>query len=479
MKAKDKAVSSSDMKKWGLFLLFPIAIFAVIYFATPGGESKARELIVQARAKHREANLTAAQTNTPQDRANADLSREALDRAESYLIESDYANVIFEAQKAINSANKVIRQRAPVVVLSGAVRFQEMTGAVTVKRRGGLDYEPASKKDGLDVGDAVRTAESAACRMTYVNNVETTLHPLSDLLFPDALNRDAGGDGVFDFFLEEGGLTVKTSELQGRRRATVMTDAARLEIYPNTEARIDYTRLTKVMAVWVAAGRVDVQVGAQLATVSKQERLAISPNQNLGQPQPTLSQPRLKGPENFAKFTANQNGFASVSLAWDGDASDGYAIELSAEPLFAKPLRVRENYPAGDISFADLTEGVYYWRVTCGDLDDPRSLPSAWRLFEISGGDTAAPEASADRGRMPRLNVTHVQVQGYIVIISGRSEPNAKVMVEGESAIVDEKNGQFSYAASMPGKGVYTLNVVAMNAIGNRVSVSVPIEIKD
>jgi len=474
MKSKGKNGSSSDLKKWLLFLLFPIAIFIVVYVATPGGESKARELISQARIKHGEARMVANETKEPQDLANVDIAGDALERAESFLIEGDYSNVIIEATKAVEHAQKALNRRAPPAAIDGLARFQEFVGQVFAKPRGAFDYQAVAKRTGLEIGGAVRTEADSAGRVLYNNGLETTIHPLTDVGFPDAGIRDAS-EGIQDFFLEDGALSVKTTELQGRR-PTVLTNTAQIEIFPNSEVYVHYARLTKVMDIRVGIGRVDVNMGAQSETLGSKQQLSVAANQSLGRPRPLAEAPALREPENFAKFTANLNGFASVQLSWDELPDMDYRVELSAEPLFAKPLRTRDGFPQNRLAFADLTPGVYHWRVTAVDGQN-ESLPSQARVFEVEAAAGVAASADAD-DYTPYLRVTHVDVQGYIVIISGKAEPNADVMIEGEKAIIDRANGQFSYAASMPGKGVYTLSVVALNR-GSRKSISVPVEIKD
>ncbi len=479
MDNKAGGISSSDMKKWGMFLIFIVLLLSVYLIIKPEGEQEAQKLIVQVEELARRARDAARKSQKPQDLANADLSVEELGKARRLLLESDFSAARNAAEKAKLHALKVVERQAPTNQLRSRIRFKDLAGDVSVRKRFQPEFEAATKQTALEIGDTIKTAATGSCRINYSTRMETILRVESELSFPELKETETGNEPILDLFLENGEIQIKTSELEGSNKPAIITETGKATIYQNTEALIKYRPSSGIMEIRVRFGRVDARSPSGGGNVVKNQLLVIRPGQAAGDSSPLPPAPELTEPANYARFEANQNGFSLVTLSWNPVSATGqYHVELATNDLFNELVHQRNAYIGDSIMFSDLIVGEYFWRVSSIGADDNEGLPSQVRQFEVGASGDTQPTVVRDT-KPPKLKVVDVLIQGYIVIVKGRSERDAKVTVEGERAILDDQTGEFKCTLNFHDKGIYTLNVVAVDRAGNRSAEQVKIEIHD
>lgn len=479
MKSKKNSLANSDLKKWGLFFLFLVVLALVVIILRPRGESEARNLLQQAKTLNREARAIAQKTKAPQDLANLDISLEALVKAENLIIESDFSAAILAAEKSSHHARRILERSGEVDPTHSMIRFREISGEVLIKRKDKPDFEKATLTMPLDLGDTLETAATGGCILGYSSRMETMLMPNSLVTLRELSGPDnSGGEGLPDFYLEEGTINIRTAEFMDRRKARIMTDTGTILVSPNSEAWITYSPLSATLEVRVRFGKVELSTGSNILSIGKNQGLAFQPGGALGPPVPLPSPPELSSPTNFAKFEANQNGFTQVNLEWiPVPDADHYMVELCANRMFTQSLRTRNDVSGNQTRFPDLVPGMCFWRVTSIGSQGIEGIPSLPRQFQI--GEVSERRSLPVDATPPSLNISRVTVQGYIVIIEGKSERDAQVTIQGESAILDDFTGNFTYTASLPGRGIYSIDVVATDRAGNNAYKEIPVEIKD
>lgn len=469
--------SGTDLKKWIYFLLFltVVALVAILMMGT-GGKEKARDLYQQASAKTKEAVRVAEQTSEPQDRANADIATESLEKAESALVENDFGTAIQESEKALLHANKVLANNAAVASEGGQILIRHVVGDVTM-RSNGPTFDAVLERQPLAYGSTIEVGSQSGVMLGYASLVEMTLHPNSRLTLQERL--DVAGERVFmSLFLEQGRMSIKTTELKGLGKIYVNSNLVRAEIFHNTEGVLALDASGSQLVMKVSQGLFQVTQGSRSASVNRNQMLQVVKDQPLPETVTIPIAPMLVKPENFARFAINQNGFANVEFAWEAVAeARSYNVEISENRLFTANVREKNGYVGTNMDLRDLREGNYFWRVASVDGRGNLGLPSPGRQFQI-GGVAMSSEGAVD-STPPTLNIKSKDVQGYLVIIKGETERDAEVRVDGERAIMDEFTGQFTYVASKPGRGRYSINVVATDRAGNSVSHKFTVEIRD
>jgi hypothetical protein len=465
---------STDLKKWGVFLAIILVLGLVsIILARPGGESSARAKLADARAVLREAQVIARNGGNPSARVNLDLAEEALQTASNLIVESDYQRAKDEAEKAIRFARNVIEGDSTDLLLGAPVRSDEIFQTPERRAADALEYEPLRAKTALGAGDSLRTNLASSVQIRFAQGMSVTL-------LPGSLARIVAGGAeadAFDLEIVSGSILVRTVDTPDRRLPLISCDAGRLRSSSNNRYEFSYQSDTGRGLLRVAEGRVELEQGSRGQRVLTNQRLEFD-RESIGDVLETPRSPELLGPANFATFTANTNDFATVTFEWASQsAAAAYEFELSTDPYFVSIVRSKEGFPGNRVEYFDLEPSVYHWRVRSVDDQGRIGSPSDVRQIEVDSvvEETGAPVDS----KAPFLKIEDIDIQGYIVLIRGRTEPDATVWVQGEKAILDEQTGHFNHAYSFNEAGEYLLEIVTIDRSDNREFLRLPIVIKD
>ncbi|CAM2068064.1 FecR domain-containing protein [Sulfidibacter corallicola] len=479
MKGIKVNISSAEFKKWGIFLVFLFTIVIVYMVAfKPKGEREARELVDRARATTQEARIALQTNEAVETNSQIENAVKALEKAQSLIIESDFTAARLEAERALRYANNVLEKYDPKKALRSKVQLTEVASDVQVRKSGENSFQRAAKSISLAAGDRIQTGSKSACKIVFMEGMEVIVHP-NTLIKIDESFRGASARSMLNVYVDAGSISVQTSSLKEGERASISTEYTSATLYANTETLHHAQKNPQRNQVSVRKGRVDMQLGRQSFNLIKDQRITALRDQPEGAVVDLLPAPTPSGPANFAKFTANANSFASVTFSWDGiQGADSYDLEISRDPFFLNIFEERREFPGQRVVVPNLQPGTYYWRLTSNAIALAEGIPGSVREFSVSEA-TATREVSNVDAIPPSLNVTEVSVQGYLVIIQGNSERDALVRINDEKALLDEYTGDFSHAATMPGKGIYTINVVAEDRAGNRSYEAVKVEIRD
>ena len=478
MGSNNSPVLPSVTKKWPVFFVILMIVAAVLaWMLKPGGEAEAAELLERARLINAAALSIAEKSGETADLNHAHLSSAALRKAENLMVESDYASAMIEAQMAIDQAEDVLDRGLIDVTIEGDGRFREVYGTVQIRKKEKLNLEPITRKQTLEAGDSLVTATASACLVFYANKTRVVVLDNTKV----ELLPQGGGDGdqpLLDFGLQRGGLLFKTSDLLGRGRIRVVAPSRQVWIYRNTDVLIRQN-FDGSLEIRVGEGRADLEADGRPFPVRENQALRLADGASPGAALDLPSSPPLKGPANFFKFEGNQNGFAAVTLEWgDGRGATAYHIELCENRLFVGSSEVKTNYVGNKATFPGISEGIYFWRISGIDANGQQGMPSRVRQFQVDSATVEEDSVIRDTSP-PRLEIVDVDIQGSVVIIRGVSEKDATIIVQDERAFLDEEDGTFRHVATLPGKGVYTIDIVAIDRAGNRSFKEVPIEIKE
>jgi hypothetical protein len=150
-----------------------------------------------------------------------------------------------------------------------------------------------------------------------------------------------------------------------------------------------------------------------------------------------------------------------VGFAWrKSPGSPTYHWQMARDKKFTDMVG-RKTLKSNRVNSDTLTEGIYYWRVGLRDAPNHPLSFSAARRLEIVRDSTPPP-------LWVELPTTALCDQAYM--ISGRTEPGAKVFIGGFEAKVTP-SGDFNYAISL-NKGKNVIAVAATDAANNVTSKS-------
>ena len=177
---------------------------------------------------------------------------------------------------------------------------------------------------------------------------------------------------------------------------------------------------------------------------------------------PSLESPP---PKEFFVLPAGQDKM-SVSLRWSSKTYiPRYQVQVSDSRHFFSRFVDDSRVEAGSVEVS-LPKGSFFWRVR--GLSDEQ-LPGPFtevRTLEIgepkSGQGSRAGSPVGERPKGPRITNLEIKVINTMVIVSGRTRKNAKVNVNGVSAVMLEE-GNFRAIVTFNREGEHDLRVLAID----------------
>lgn len=437
----------------GFLAVAAIVVFAVWFWSTRDSAtlSRARQEIARA-----EELLGDARRLKEADRYTDEIGQGA-----ARIEEAQKTLAVGDAERARSQA--VTAQQLFRSILSGKLGDKgdanviEIAGRVELQRANTTKWDTLQPGVVLREGDFVKTGASGVAEVMATDGTLYRIKP--ETLFEVHRSVTVPGEGkASGAKIVVGGSDVTTGE---GGRSILTTDVARTDISKNSAVGVESDATTTNVATF--KGKATLSTGKGPAVVlGERERAAASKGGGIGEKQRLPDTPAPLEPEDNAVFDL---GRSEVVLRWSAvkDATQ-YQFEIARSRLFVPDsISIKQARPKTETKIRVDEPGLYFWRVQSVKLE-PRPLESGWtvpRRFKVVG----EAEKAEKTGVPPDLVVFRPQVIGTTVIVSGKTEPGAKVTVNGEEADVDA-TGVFRKVINLPGGGVKPITIRAVGSSG-------------
>ena len=169
-----------------------------------------------------------------------------------------------------------------------------------------------------------------------------------------------------------------------------------------------------------------------------------------------VSPPTLIAPSNMAPLLAP--GMHPVTFSWSPAGKGNiFHIRISRNPYFSSTVFDRV-VQGTDAQVVGLSEGPYYWVVQTVGPDGKQSVESEKNRFTVL--PKARQEASLPLELQPLVQ------HGHVIEVQGRTEPAARVKVNGKEVPVVGSDASFHYFTPPLPNGESLITVTAQNARG-------------
>jgi hypothetical protein len=156
-----------------------------------------------------------------------------------------------------------------------------------------------------------------------------------------------------------------------------------------------------------------------------------------------------------------------VTFSWAPvDNVKEYHIKISHNASFSG-LIVDDKKSATQVLVTNLQEGTYYWQVRSIGSDGKESIESEPYRF------TVVPRGTGSLA----LELSDFVQLGHVIEVKGHTEPNARVLVNGQEAVV-ASDGAFHHFTNPLPTGENVITVTAQNSKGAYNIVSKPVNIQ-
>ncbi len=341
-----------------------------------------------------------------------------------------------------------------------AARLREISNKVNVKSASDIAWSTAQVGRSLFDRDAIQTYEQARALVEFDENSYLDIGENSLVVFQQ-MEREIFAREVRTFrVMVEGELRGRllasgngTTDLQISLPGAELRTQAAAGTGEDVEFRVA-VNADRSSTLAVYKGSADVLVGGKSVRLGSNVGLVIGPDGQMSAPVPLPPQPALRFPRN-AQVRSFRSLPPKVTFSWKPTKSaTGYRFVLARDPEFRQIL-LDERLTNTSFAHGNLKNGQYFWRVhtITGRLE---SAPSESRRLVMT---------QDDKPPMLRVQPPPKLVRSDTVAIRGKTEPNAKVYVEGKRVKLN-REGAFEHQLRIE-PGASLIVIEAIDPAGN------------
>ncbi len=309
-------------------------------------------------------------------------------------------------------------------------RFSWFEGVVKVKIAGSADWVVASAELLLGKNDLVRTLPGGAAEIAFFDGTRVHLRPDS-LVSIEETSEDSASRRRVAWHIASGEVQLKTGPRETPGSVTEVST-------PTVRGRVAGSSSAAVRVAESGASEFRLFEGSTQITTKSGQLLDLGPAQALrvsaeGQASARLPLPLppvLRSAPQEAVARAGDSG-ATARLSWQPEPSAiAYRVMVDHNAAFAWPLIDHKGVKESAIELRGLDPGRYFWRVAALGQHDLEGAFSEYSRLQVVRGHAGTPL------KPPPLELESLEVRGRIAQVKGRTEPFARVTINGQKAEV-------------------------------------------
>jgi len=344
-------------------------------------------------------------------------------------------------------------------VLSGSAQqahFTALDGTVRVKKANGSSWLTADYGVPLEKGDVVQTGSEGMAKVVFNDGTNYTIKQDSLIVIEENSANDQQQTNVA-VAVSTGTVDLSTSTFVQGSKSQVIVAGATASLAPESAAVVHNDPKADQHEILLKKGSGDVTRNGTTVRLSDWEKVSFQAQS------PTMAKLKEIGPPTPISPANMMPIFFSgeskpIEFSWTQMANAvGYRLRVSRNPFFSSTI-VDRKVPTADVTVTGLTEGAYYWMVQSYDKQNKESVESEKNRFTIIPKDKDAVAIG--------LELDPFIQHGHVLEVTGKTEPGARVMVNGREVPMIQSDGSFHYFTPpmVPGESVIT--VTAQNAAG-------------
>jgi hypothetical protein len=348
-------------------------------------------------------------------------------------------------------------------------KFVNLDGRVQVKKVNSVQWVEADYRTALDKGDLVQTGADGYARVTFADGTFYTVKP-GTLITVEENSMASNRPTSVAVRINTGAVDLSTGNWSSPgSKAAVSIEDAKAELRPNSRAAVKLDKDTKESEIVVSNGSAQVQRGQDQIEVAQYQKVNIPPGGPISKSD-VLAPPELLEPINLTPIIVENPRTAAVHFEWKPvqDASS-YSLRISTTTMFTKIVKEAPRVSGTSVDIIGLDAGDYFWNVTATSAKKSSSDVSETNKFTL---------VAQGKSQDMLLEIQSTQLVGHAVEITGRTEPGAALIINGQPVPNIAKDGTFRHFTEPLLPGEHTIVVIGQNRRGGtakqQVSVVVP-----
>jgi FecR-like protein/glucodextranase-like protein len=403
-----------------------------------------RSLSAEKKAASFASELTAARESLTlaQDRFQAKDFQAARDNGQRSL------NVLLLLQDALSPSGA-----------AGQAQFISIQGDVEYRRGDAGEWQEARSRVQLQPGDTVRTSEGGSAEIMFLDGTLYTVRPNTQFIVSTAKGSEGGRAGQ-SIEMEYGWVNLSTSP---KSPSGVKTPGAVAQVKEASEAFVAVDKTTSQGRFGAYRGGMELSSNGGLTREVGPLQQVVQTGDLLSEPKPLPGRPEPLEPADNQSLDLEQT--KRLVLSWEPvQGASRYALQISRNHLFVDNVIDAENRTKTRATLGLRGEGTFQWRVAAFGSDGLQGPWSEPRKFRVGSSRTASGEKKDTIP--PELDLDGVKTYGSIFIVAGRSEPGARVEINGEQ-VKTSVDGSFTKTVQLSKEGWNIIEVRARDAWGN------------
>jgi hypothetical protein len=350
-------------------------------------------------------------------------------------------------------------------------KFVNLDGRVQVKKVNSVQWVSADYRMALDKGDLIQTGSDGAARITFADGTTYTVQ--SDTLVTveeNSVGRDS--ETRVAMHINSGAVDLTTGTWDSpKSKAEVSFSNAVASVQQNSRAAVRSDPKTSEAEITVSAGTAQLSTndGRQHVDIGRWERATLPASGGTIVKTNVLAPPDLAQPLNLQPLIVPDPKHAPVRFEWKPvPEAVSYELRISTTAMFSRIVEDRK-LSGTSLELSGLDPGDYYWDVLATDGLKRVSAPSDTFKFTL---------ATQGKGQEMLLEVGSTELHGNVVEITGRTEPGAALIINGEQVADVRPDGVFKYFTAPLSRGSQTIVLTGQNRRGGtaikRVEIVIP-----
>lgn len=334
--------------------------------------------------------------------------------------------------------------------------FTNIDGTVKVKKTNSNTWVTADYNLPLEKGDIIRTDSEGIAKIVFADGTNYTVKQDSLIVVEDN-STNAAAQTQVAVQVTTGTVDLTTANMTSGSKSQVTVAGATATFGPQSAAQVRNDARADNHEIMLTKGAGEVKRGTETVSLGSYERVAFKADSRFMTKTKELGPPTLITPANMMPIFVSGKQ-TRVSFTWTPvDSAVGYRVRVSKNPYFSSTL-MDKKVAESEVNVNAMPEGAYYWVVTAFDGKGKESIESEKNRF------TVIPKGVADVN-LP-LELDDFAQRGHVIIIHGRTECGARVMVNGQEVPAIAEDCTFTYYTPQLPTGENIITVTAQNAKG-------------
>ena len=331
--------------------------------------------------------------------------------------------------------------------------FTNIDGNVRVRKAATNAWVVADYSLALERGDVVQTSPEGVAKIVFTDGTNYTVKPAS-LITIQENSMNSSQQTKVAVQVTTGKVDLNTSTLNTGSKSQVIVGDATATIASESSAEVVNDLRADEHSVLIRRGSGEVAREGQTVPLESYTKASFTSASKGIIKSKELQPPTLISPAPMQNVFVDQ-GTKGVTFSWAPvENVQEYHIRINRNPSFVG-TGVDDTKAATQVLVTNLQEGTYYWQVRSIGQNGKESIESETYRFTI------VPKGSGTLS----LELGDFVQMGHVIEVQGHTEPNARVMVNGQEAVV-ASDGAFHHFTNPLPTGENLITVTAQNAKG-------------